>query len=220
MASVIKQRFPFSGLWWQSEQAIGHITLDFLFFAATGRKANTDDGDFQRQNRGKMSQLTFIQGQQVPKSYFMTLKIPHVFPKCYFHTGNYCSRGMWPLSEEQIIIVRSQSGKKEPTRQSVLKWGPSHYKIFISCADGFKDINYNLIFPGFNWLAGFFFAPTLKWKEQILDFRRMQSSAHYSSDGILVPVSVVLISCSVYFSDIWQAPVTGCCRHISQPMRR
>lgn len=141
-------------------------------------------------------------------------------PKCYFHTGNYCSRGMWPLSEEQIIIVRSQSGKKEPTRQSVLKWGPSHYKIFISCADGFKDINYNLIFPGFNWLAGFFFAPTLKWKEQILDFRRMQSSAHYSSDGILVPVSVVLISCSVYFSDIWQAPVTGCCRHISQPMRR
>lgn len=81
----------------------------------------------------------------------MTLKIPRVFAKCCFCTDsscNYCSRRMWPLSEEQMIIDHwwPWSGKKAPVRWSVLKWGPGHNKIFISCADGFKDINCNLIF--------------------------------------------------------------------------
>lgn len=49
----------------------------------------------------------------------------------------------------------------------------------------------------------------------------MQFSVHYSDDGTLVPVSVVLISCSVIFLAVGRHQSgTGYCRHISKPTRR
>lgn len=87
----------------QSKLLVTSPWISFFFFQSLEQKTNTDDfdGGLQRQNWGETPQVIGFQGQQVSKSHFMTLKIPHVFAKCYFHTGNYCSRRMWPLSEEQ-----------------------------------------------------------------------------------------------------------------------